>query len=75
MRKDRAKESFQKQKSRKQTIQLGDGNSKFFFSFVQVRRIRNKITYLNKVSGEIIDEMEQISDACESYYKDIFAPP
>lgn len=51
-------------------ITLGDSNTRFFFRSVQVRRVRNTITFLNETNVDAIEEVDQI----RATYKELYAP-
>lgn len=52
-------------------IALGGSNTEFYFISSQVRRVRNKITCFKGTNGATIEELSQIREVYEEYYKQI----
>lgn len=70
----KAEESLQRQKSREQMITLGDNNTEYFFRLVQARRFTYKILCVVDDQGKALEDVKLIGDACEKYYKNLYAP-
>lgn len=56
------------QRARMLWLSEGDRNSKFFHSFVKIRRHKNKVHAIHNSSGTIVSEHSEI----ESYFLDFF---
>jgi hypothetical protein len=65
----KAEESFFKQKSRNQWLNLGDQNTSYFHRMVKVRTSRNSIHMLMDSNGHQVREIEQIKDVAVNFYK------
>ncbi|XP_050214834.1 uncharacterized protein LOC126665939 [Mercurialis annua] len=68
-----SEESFYKQKSRIQWLQLGDSNTKYFHNSIKQRRVRNSIPVLKLDSGEQITKKEDIHKEITRYYTNMFS--
>ena len=67
-----AEESFFKQKSRVQWLNLGDNNSKYFFHSCKNRWNVNKIINITDASGIVHDSHQAISNVAVDYFKGLF---
>ena len=68
----KAEEMFWKQKSRVFWLREGDRNTKFFHALTKQRRARNKITQLQDVNGNIVEDEEGLVAIATSYFRQIF---
>ncbi|XP_048611432.1 uncharacterized protein LOC125585793 [Brassica napus] len=68
----KAEEMFWKQKSRVFWLREGDRNTKFFHALTKQRRARNKITQLQDVNGNIVEDEEGLVAVATSYFRQIF---
>ncbi|XP_022549590.1 uncharacterized protein LOC111201644 [Brassica napus] len=68
----KAEEMFWKQKSRVFWLREGDRNTKFFHALTKQRRSRNKITQLQDVNGNIVEDEEGLVAIATSYFRQIF---
>lgn len=50
------------------------GNNAYFFISVQVRRTVNKITCLRYSNVQLLKNGDDIGNACEQFYKELYAP-
>ncbi|XP_050229090.1 uncharacterized protein LOC126678227 [Mercurialis annua] len=66
-------ESFYKQKSRVQWLNLGDSNTKFFHNSIKQRRSRNNIAMIKLDNGEIINNRDKIHEEMKKFYKNMFS--
>jgi hypothetical protein len=64
-------EKLLKQKSRIQWLNLGDGNNSFFHNLVKVRNSSNLIKVLMDNEGNIIYDMQKISNMAANFYKQL----
>ncbi|XP_021843478.1 uncharacterized protein [Spinacia oleracea] len=62
-------ESAYRQKARIQWLQVGDSNSKFFFSAMKERIARNSIDILYDDSGKKLSTTQEIQEELSSFYK------
>ncbi|XP_056690241.1 uncharacterized protein [Spinacia oleracea] len=62
-------ESAYRQKVRIQWLQVGDSNSKFFFSAMKERIARNSIDILYDDSGKKLSTTQEIQEEVSSFYK------
>ncbi|XP_050238208.1 uncharacterized protein LOC126687695 [Mercurialis annua] len=65
-------ESFYKQKSRIQWLNLGDSNTKYFHNSVKQRRITNCIPLIKLEDGSIISSKEEIHKEITRFYSNLF---
>lgn len=65
-------ESFLKQKSRINWLQLGDSNSKFFLNACKHRWNSNKILSLSDQDGTIHENHRGIADVTVNYFRNLF---
>ena len=65
-------EVFWFQKARKDWLQYGDRNTKFFHSSTLIRRKRNKIEALRKDDGEWTVEENELMGMATTYYKKLY---
>lgn len=61
-------EEFLKQKAKMHWLDVGDGNNKFFHSWVKIREIRNAIHEIWCADGSIVTTDEEIQKEAERYY-------
>ena len=66
-------EQFWRQRSRIQWLSCGDRNSSFFHSVTRGRRALNKFAVIEDETGTAFFREEQIVQAIESFYQDIFS--
>ncbi|XP_021866145.1 uncharacterized protein [Spinacia oleracea] len=66
-------ESAYRQKSRIQWLQIGDSNSKFFFSAMKERQARNSIDVLYDSSGKKLTTMQEIKGEISQFYKGLIS--
>ncbi|XP_056697775.1 uncharacterized protein [Spinacia oleracea] len=64
-------ESAYRQKARIQWLQVGDSNSKFFFSAMKERIARNSIDILYDDSGKKLSTTQDIQEEVSSFYKQL----
>lgn len=62
------------QRSKQQWLQLGDRNTKFFHKMASWRRIRNHITCVQDVDGNVLTEPKAIQAAFVDHFKKLFSP-
>lgn len=65
----RAEESYFKQKSRNQWLQLGDQNNAFFHRMVKARSSKNSIHFLWDDHGQKVAEKAKIKEVVVAYYQ------
>ncbi|XP_050238227.1 uncharacterized protein LOC126687715 [Mercurialis annua] len=65
-------ESFYKQKSRIQWLNLGDSNTKYFHNSVKQRMITNCIPLIKLEDGSIISSKEEIHKEITRFYSNLF---
>lgn len=65
----RAEESFLKQKSRVQWLNLGDLNTKFFFKAVKSHHARSKIVSITREDGSRIEDPNAIKEEAIKYFQ------
>ena len=65
----KAEETFLKQKTRNQWLQLEDQNNSFFHRSLKIKNARSTITHLWDEQGQRVDEVEQIKLVAENFYK------
>ncbi|KAK1257696.1 hypothetical protein QJS04_geneDACA016277 [Acorus gramineus] len=63
-----AEESFLRQKSQQQWLELGDRNSKFFYASIKARSSRNTISCLRALDGSLYTHPDEIKEYIVSYY-------
>ncbi|KAK1263132.1 hypothetical protein QJS04_geneDACA016228 [Acorus gramineus] len=63
-----AEESFLRQKSQQQWLELGDRNSKFFYASIKARSSRNTISCLRALDGSLYTHPDEIKESIVSYY-------
>ncbi|KAJ6897722.1 hypothetical protein NC652_024515 [Populus alba x Populus x berolinensis] len=68
-------ESYYKQRSRIQWLQLGDKNTAFFHKSLLHRQTRNKIHMMQDESGHIITDEQEIGQLATTYYQQILSAP
>jgi len=66
-------ESFFKQKSRIQWLQLGDKNTKFFHNSLLHRQARNKIHSLMDDAGNIIQDQRELGRMATEYFQNLLS--
>lgn len=69
----RAEESFLRQKSRVQWLNLGDQNTEFFFRMVKSRQGRNKIVSIVKEDGSRVDNPTEIKDEIVRFFQNLLS--
>ncbi|KAK1314810.1 hypothetical protein QJS10_CPA01g01582 [Acorus calamus] len=62
-------ESFIRQKSRQNSIQLGDSNSAYFYASMAARKARNTLRKVRLQSGEFSDDPKIVMAESIGYYK------
>lgn len=62
-------EIFWRQKSRATWLKDGDRNTKFFHSYVKVRRLRNKIFSIHNNDGIEVSNQKDIQDATVRFFQ------
>jgi len=67
-------ESYFKQRSRIQWLQLGDKNTAFFHKSLLHRQTRNRIHMLKDESGNNIIDEQEIGQLATSYYEQLLSP-
>jgi hypothetical protein len=67
-------ESYFKQRSRIQWLQLGDKNTAFFHKSLLHRQTRNRIHMLQDESGNNIIDEQEIGQLATSYYEQLLSP-
>lgn len=61
-------ESFMKQRSKMHWLDVGDGNNKFFHSWVKIREVRNAIHEIYCADGSIATTDDEIKGEAERYF-------
>lgn len=67
----KVEESILKQKSRVDWLQLGDQNTRFFFSAMKQRHARNTMVTMMNEAGDFLTEPDQIQHEVLSFYKNL----
>lgn len=70
----RVEESFLKQKSRIQWLQLGDGNNAFFHHSLMARRNKNQITHIKVEDGTVLSNEAVIQVEAQRFFQQILGP-
>ena len=70
----RAEEGFNRQKSRVQWLNLGDQNSKFFFTAMKSFHGRSKITSITTEDGTHVEEDVLVRDEIVSFFETLLGP-
>ncbi|CAL5347623.1 unnamed protein product [Camellia sinensis] len=60
--------------SKQQWLQLGDRDTKFFHKMASWRRIRNHITCVRDVDGNVLTEPKAIQAAFVDHFRKLFSP-
>jgi hypothetical protein len=68
-------ESFFKQRSRIQWLQLEDRNTKFFHNSLMHRQARNRIHTLKDEDGNFTHGQQELGNIVTKYYEQILSPP
>lgn len=66
-----AKEQFLRQKSKIQWIRQGDQNTKYFHEVIKARKNTNRIFSIKDAKGNMITDVEGITDAVIKFYKEL----
>jgi len=67
----RDEESYFKQKSRIQWLQLGDRNTAFFHKSLLHRQVRNRIHSLQDTEGNVVHDQQEIRKMESTYFEDL----
>lgn len=67
----RDEESYLKQKSRIQWLQLGDRNTAFFHKSLLHRQVRNMIHSLQDAEGNVVHDQQEIGKMASTYFEDL----
>jgi len=67
----RDEESYFKQKSRIQWLQLGDRNTAFFHKSLLHRQVRNRIHSLQDTEGNVVHDQQEIRKMASTYFEDL----
>lgn len=70
----KAEESMYKQRSRDLSVNLGDGNTKYFYNLMRTRHANSFISQITDKEGNIFADREGISAVFVSHFSDILAP-
>lgn len=70
----KAKESMYKQRSRDLSVDLGDGNTKYFYNVMRTSHANSFISQITDKEGDIFADHEGISAMFVSHFSDILAP-
>ena len=70
----RAEEGFNRQKSRVQWLNLGDQNSKFFFTAMKSFHGRSKVISITKEDGTRVEEDALVRDEIVSFFETLLGP-
>ncbi|KAK1302599.1 hypothetical protein QJS10_CPB12g01263 [Acorus calamus] len=62
-------ESFIRQKSRQNNIQLGDSNSAYFYASVAARKARNTLRKVRLQNGEFTEDPTMVKEESIAYYR------
>ena len=65
-------EIFWKTKSRSQWLNGGDRNTQYFHSTTQMRRVRNRILFINDEDGDICRGHQNIAKAATNYFETLY---
>jgi len=68
-------ESFYKQKSRVQWLQLGDRNTTFFHKSLLHRQVRNRIHSLQDEEGNLVHDQQEIGRMASTYFEELLSAP
>nr|TKS06523.1 hypothetical protein D5086_0000121610 [Populus alba] len=68
-------ESYYKQKSRVQWLQLGDRNTTFFHKSLLHRQVRNRIHNLHDEEGNIVHDQQGIGKMASTYFEKLLSTP
>jgi hypothetical protein len=68
-------ESYFKQKSRIQWLQLGDKNTTFFYKSLLHRQVRNKIHSLQDENGNLVTDQQDIGRLASTYFENLLTAP
>ncbi|KAJ6952190.1 hypothetical protein NC653_041365 [Populus alba x Populus x berolinensis] len=68
-------ESYFKQKSRIQWLQLGDRNTSFFHKSLLHRQVRNNIYRLQDDAGTVIHDQQEIGNMASTYFQRLLCVP
>nr|TKS12516.1 hypothetical protein D5086_0000062530 [Populus alba] len=68
-------ESYYKQKSRVQWLQLGDRNTTFFHKSLLHRQVRNRIHNLQDEEGNIVHDQQGIGKMASTYFEKLLSTP
>jgi len=68
-------ESYFKQKSRVQWLQLGDRNTAFFHKSLLHRQVRNKIHSLQDDNGTLVHDPQDIGKMASTYFENLLTAP
>ncbi|KAJ6889557.1 hypothetical protein NC652_030338 [Populus alba x Populus x berolinensis] len=71
----KAEESFYKQKSRVQWLQLGDRNTTFFHKSLLHRQVRNRVHNLQDAEGNLVHDQQKIGKIASAYYEELLSTP
>jgi len=71
----RDEESYYKQKSRIQWLQLGDRNTSFFHKSLLHRQVRNRIHSLQDEDGNVIHEQQELGKLASAYFENLLTAP
>ena len=68
-------ESFWAQKARKDWIQKGDRNTKYFHALVKQRRINNRVVRIRQELGQWLEDDESIRTHVREHFKNLYQMP
>ncbi|XP_074314789.1 uncharacterized protein LOC141650753 [Silene latifolia] len=63
--------AFLLQKFKAQWLEEGDNNTAYFHSVLKKRKAANKVVQIEDVNGRVLNQVEEINDAFENYYKNL----
>ncbi|XP_074290547.1 uncharacterized protein LOC141617262 [Silene latifolia] len=66
-----ARNAFLLQKSKAQWLEEGDDNTTYFHSVLKKRRAANKVVQIEDANGRVLNQVQDINEAFESYYKNL----